>query len=287
MERAEIEQLLAEYATGEVSDEKKLRLSEMFLKDPFLKEEANTVAFAWEALNHETSQHATEKMDKQFYTMLQDVKAKNKLKPMPIIALKRSWLKLAIASAACIVGFIVGRSSIKPIETIRFKTVYVKPSTTYAVGDKQPTQVLMKPVSKRPPKSRSVSQYHPEFDRKIRSLYASERITAVLSITEKSNLSAEDLQLLELALKEDPSSSVRLAVIDGVRPLIAQTKVQGVLISAINSQTDTWIQESIVDLLLEHKSKEAIPYLLTLLENKTTTSLVQHKIKEGIETFLN
>ena len=40
-------------------------------------------------------------------------------------------------------------------------------------------------------------------------------------------------------------------------------------------------------MLVTAKSKQAIPQMITLLDNKNTDAMVQNKIKDGIETFLN
>jgi HEAT repeat protein len=121
----------------------------------------------------------------------------------------------------------------------------------------------------------------------LRSVYASDRIDAVMKLTTRPNLSDADLKMLQLALREDPNPNVRLTILNTLRPLAKQKNVQEVLISSLNQQGDVLVQSSIIDMLVDAKSKQAIPQMIALLDDKDTDVMVQNKIKGGIESFLN
>jgi hypothetical protein len=47
------------------------------------------------------------------------------------------------------------------------------------------------------------------------------------------------------------------------------------------------VQSAILDLLIDARSKQAIPQMIALLDDKNTDVMVQNKIRGGIESFLN
>lgn len=290
MEREHIENLLTEYTNGEISSHDKHRLEKMFKEDPLLKNEANEMAIVWHSLDKEVAATVKERMDKQFYSTLQTVKDKRTFTAIRVLS-KTVWLlRIGAAVAACITAFVIGRSTSDSSERIIYKKVYLKSLDNHSQNSSaEPVKVTpSKLVSHKSSKRKSYNiRNKPIVEQQILSLYTSERIAAVISLTQKSDLNSAELKMLERALKEDPSPNVRLSIIDAVKPLITQPKIQELLISALNYQNDALLQESIVDLLLEVRSKKAIPQLITLLEDRNTTNLMQHKIKEGIETFLN
>ena len=92
--------------------------------------------------------------------------------------------------------------------------------------------------------------------------------------------------MLQLALMEDPNTNVKLTILNSLRPLIAQTNVQDVLINALNQQDAVFIQTSIIGMLGDAKIKRAIPQMISLLDNKNINASVQDKIKDEIKQFM-
>ena len=288
MKREEIEQLLADYASGEISAADKQYLEELFKQDAKLKEEADELTAVWQSLNDiEEGERPGTGMDEQFYAMLQNAKA-DQQPAGPIIQLNVSWLKTAAAIAACIAMFVIGSFTVAPIEIVKYKTVLVKQRV---INEPQTTQPRFLPVAEHTIKNKAqvkgVGKDNSPLAQQLRSVYASERIEAVGKLSSQKNLNDSDLKLLRLALQEDPNTNVRLMVINSLRPLVNMPNVQQVLISGLNHQDDLLVQSSLVDLLVEAKSKLAIPQMLSLLDNKNTDVMVQNKIKGGIESFLN
>ncbi|MEO8887270.1 MAG: hypothetical protein ABI367_14485 [Mucilaginibacter sp.] len=290
MKREEIEQLLADYANGEISPENRQRLEKIFEQDANLKQEAEEMAVVWQELNGTEEPSAA--MDKQFYAMLQNERVDERSKGARVVQINASWIKAAAAIAACIIMFVVGRFTASPPEVIKYKykTVLVKqPAINTPQLKPEPVLAVRHPVNSaiKPEKEIIINDNNTKMAQQLRSVYVSERIDAVMKLSAQKNLSDGDLKLLELALQEDPNANVRLTVINSLRPLISLQNVQQVLISGLNSQDNLLVQNSLVDLLVSAKSKLAIPQLITLLENKNTDAIVQNKIKGSIESFLN
>ena len=296
MKREEIEQLLAEYVNGEISPANRRQLENLFGENPELKKEADEMLAAWLSLNalEENIQPDTA-MDDQFYAMLQRAKTDQRMNSN-VITINKTWLQVVAAILVCITAFGIGRFTAPPSAPVfKYRTVYIKQPAP--VQQSLPTPVSAPVIAQiklqasappaKPVKER-VEADDSELAQQLRtSVYTSERIGAVMKITGRGKLNDADLQVLSKALREDPSANVRLAILDALRPLAARQDVQGVLISAMSNQDDQLIQTSIVDMLVDNKSKQAIPQMIVLLDDKNTNPLMQNKIKAGIESFLN
>ena len=287
MEKEEIEQLLAEYVSGSISVEKKEIIEKLINENSSLKSEAEAMLTVWRSLDENEEQLAVSvESDKQFYKMLET--EKSKVTHVPVIQIKTSWIKIIAAVAACIAAFIIGRATVNPVEKVIYKTTYTKKSEAQPVVVKSETPVLVQKSQgsrKLKTKKQNVEE-HSELALQLRSVYASERMSAILMLSNNAKLNPSELKLLGIALKEDPSPNIRFAIVNALRPMSKLPAVQEILIAALNHQNDALLQSSLVDMLIDAKSKQAVPQMLSLLEEQGTSSAVQLKIKEGIETFL-
>jgi len=296
MKREEIEQLLAEYVNGEITPPNRQQLEELFGEFPELKKEADEMLAAWQSLSRleENVQPGTA-MDDQFYAMLQRAKTDQR-QGARVISINKTWLQAAAAVIICFAAFGIGRFTASPVPVFKYKTVYVKqpvqpsapvqqPAAIAAVAPAKAAPVAVQPAE--PVTAPAASADNSELAQQLRSVYTSERIGAVMKITGKGELTDTDLQILSMALREDPNSNVRLTILDALRPLASHQNVQAALISAMGKQDDPLIQTSIVDMLVDAKSKQAIPQMIVLLDDKNTPPTMQNKIKAGIESFLN
>jgi len=292
MKREEIEQLLADYASGEISAMDMQRLEVCFANDPTLKKEAGELLTIWQALGIEAENQSVDQApDQAFYALIATEKATLQPKGR-VIQISAVWLKSAAAIAACALAFVIGRFT-APFDTaplVQYKTVYVK----------QPVQVQPQIATSAPTVSPSVAKaplqgqtktsvtevVNPLLVQQIRSVFASERMAAVSKLADSTQINTANLNMLAIALREDPNPSVRLSIVNALRPISARPKIQQVLIAAMNRQDNCMIQSQIVDLLINARSKQAIPQMMALLDDKHTDSMVQNKIKGGIESFL-
>ncbi len=287
MEKEEIEQLLAEYVSGSISVEKKEIIEKLINENSSLKSEAEAMLTVWRSLDENEEQLAVSvESDKQFYKMLET--EKSMVTHVPVIQIKTSWIKTIAAVAACIAAFIIGRATVNPVEKVIYNTTYTKKSEAQPVVVKSETPVLVQKSQgsrKLKTKKQNVEE-HSELAIQLRSVYASERMSAILMLSNNAKLNPSELKLLGIALKEDPSPNIRFAIVNALRPMSKLPAVQEILIAALNHQNDALLQSSLVDMLIDAKSKQAVPQMLSLLEEQGTSSAVQLKIKEGIETFL-
>lgn len=283
MEREEIEELIAEYISGDMLPGRKKQLLQLFESDPALKQETEEMLAAWQSLDGATKA-VDSSADAQFYLMLNNEKTKSR---NPKI-IRLNWLvNIAATIILVVIAFVLGRQTTPVKTSFVTKTIVVKQPAPAA-------QVITKTVYVKPdatPPQKAARKTAPEVNDKpqqaLWSVYPSERLALIMKIAQKPQLNTADLDQLTLVLKEDPSPNVRLATIDLLRPMAGQKNVQTVLISALNDQGDGAVQASIVDILLDNRLKQAIPQMVNLLQNKNTTAMVQDKIKTGIESFLN
>lgn len=283
MKREEIEQLLADYVKGELSETNKVMLEIMFTNDPALKQEANEMLALWQMMDNAVVEG---NKDDEFYHMLQTEKHGGRL--TNVISLNKAWF-YATAAAACIIVFFAGRFTIAPVEVIKYKTRIVKQEVPAPVQEPV-VQIATLAATPKPlvnTKSKAEVEMPSALAQQLRSVYVSERIDAIAKLSTKKTFSKGELKLLELALNEDPNPNVRLMVINSMRPLINVDGAQQVLIAGLNRQNNLLVQSLLVDVLVETKSKDAIPQMLALLDNKSTDIIVQNKIRGGIESFLN
>lgn len=291
MKREEIEQLLADYAGGEISAVDMERLEACFKNDPALKKEADELLVVWQALgNQAESQPMSNAPDEAFYHLLTTEKAAAQPKGR-VIQIHTAWLKTVAAVAACALAFVIGRYTVNNVSPIiQYKTVYVKVPTQVKQPASQAVPVTTPVLAMQPAhqqnKTRLVEVVSPALTQQLRSVYASERMAAVTKLADSTKINTANLDMLALALREDPNPNVRLTIINALRPISARPTVQKVLIAALSNQDDSMIQSSIVDLLINAKSKLAIPQMIALLDDKKTDVMVQNKIKGGIESFL-
>jgi len=289
MKREEIEQLLAGYASSQMSASDKERLNDLFEKDAALKKEADEMSEMWSHFDQaEATVSVSEKMNAALYQMLQMEKASLHNDNGRVVSIKRTWLNMAAVILVFIVAFACGRFSITPQTVFKYKTVYVKQPVNIPTEIAKP--ITIKPaagLAQQNTRKKPGTEVNTALAQQLRSVYASERIGAVMKLTNKPNLDNDDLQSLALALNEDPNSNVRLTILNALRPVSGQSRVQQVLITALSRQDDIMVQTSIVDLLIGVKSKKAIPQMIALLDDKHTDIATQNEIKAGIESLLN
>ncbi len=284
MKREEIEQLLAEYVNGKISAENKQLLENLFAKDAALKQEAADMLALWQMMDNT---FADENKDDEFYDML--AISKQKQHPAKVIYLQsRAWL-YATAVAACIAVFFAGRFTASPIETIKYKTLIVKQQVQVPAPIQQPnTEIAAAAVDQNPAitvKPKVDIETPSALAQQLRSVYASERIAAVMSLSGNKNINPADLKILEIALREDANPNVKLTIINVLQPLAKQQNVQNVLIRALNTQEDATTQSSLIDVLANTGSKQALPQMIALLDNKNTSAMVQDRIRDEIKRF--
>src|ERR687886_257416 len=98
MKRQEIEQLLADYANGQISPEDRQRLESLFEADAAFKQEADEMAAVWASLKAvEEFEQPSVAMDVQFYAMLQNSKPVEQPKQARVIQINTSHLKTVAA----------------------------------------------------------------------------------------------------------------------------------------------------------------------------------------------
>ncbi|MEO8885845.1 MAG: HEAT repeat domain-containing protein [Mucilaginibacter sp.] len=284
MKKEEIEQLLAEYVTGKISAQNRLLLENLLANDPALKQEADEMVALWQMMDN-TIVDGND--DEQFYNMLH-ISKQNENSGKIINLKSKAWL-YAAAAAVCIIMFFAGRFTAAPVEVIKYKTLIVKQAAPAPLQQQvvkiAPLAITPKLPAKVKPKAKV--EEPSALAQQLRSVYVSERIDAIGKLSTKKTLSKDELKLLELALNEDPNPNVRLMVINSMRPLINIDGAQQVLISGLSRQNNLLVQSLLVDVLVETKSKEAIPQMLALLDNKNTDVIIQNKIRGGIESFIN
>jgi hypothetical protein len=287
MGNEEIEELVMDFIEGDRSDSKRKLLEDLFARDSRLKEETMQDLKLWKLFNRvEDDTPFNSETDIQFYALLQRAKVDQLAYTHTFLYCNRHWVNVAAVIIFCLIAFSVGRFTKPQVSINRYQTVFVK------VPLKQ-NQLVSTSIGLSVRRShKTPERYKVNFDyiilnKEMQSLYASKRIMAIVKITERGNLNDADLKILGSALKGDPNPNVRLTILNALRPLSSHVNVQAILLDALNKQDDETIQTEIIDMLINAKSKQAIPRFIAMLDDKKTNMVVQSEIKTGIENFLN
>ncbi len=284
MKKEEIEQLLAEYVNRRSSAEKNEMVESLLANDPALKKEVDEMQALWQMMD---TRVAGENNHEQFYDMLQASKQNSNTAKIIKLKPKSAWFYSS--AAACVLMFFIGRLTTTPVEIIKYKTRIVRQQIEVPV--QQPIAPIVSATKAKisAPAIKIQTETKAEIPsalaQQLRSVYASERIAAVMSLTGNKNIAPADLKILEIALREDTNPNVKLTIINILQPLINQQNVQRVLIRALNTQEDATTQSSLIDVLANAGSKQALPQMIALLDNKNTSAMVQDKIRDEIKRF--
>ena len=280
MKDDELENLAADYINGNMQQQERVDFERTLEHDIRAKQKVNELSMAWNALSIPTGQAVVDEMDANFYSFLEKEKNKQSTGKVRIMHPAVYWLSSAAAVIIFIIAFFLGKYSMHPQEVVKYKTVQVvKPGP---VQTKLIKVYVVQNAKKK--KMDFVSQPSPIIAQ-LRSAYSSKRISAVLLMGERG-ISENYLKELDSLLKHDPDPNVQLAILQTLQPKANTPEVQRVLINALPFVQGT-VQSSLVEILLEKKSKEAIPEMLTLLHDNNTDYHTQGQIKLGIEEFLN
>jgi hypothetical protein len=283
MTSEEIEHLLVEYMNGEISGPNKELLENLFRDDERIRLEANEFISVWQSLdNIPFSKHSEELMDTTFYDMLK--KEEGQLKKTGAIHFlsKNKWMSIAACLILGLFIFFLGRfTSQKNTAALSYDAGKAAPDADNAIN---------KFVQGSKPSNSSFKNSYARLnsdniDKRLSSVYASERIVAIWAMVNSAQLNHAELVRLEMILKEDPNPAVRLTVVEAISPFIKKEDVQNVLIDGLENQTDELIQTTIADVLINGHVKKAVPYLVNFSNHKGINEDARNKIELRIESL--
>jgi hypothetical protein len=283
MTSEEIEHLLVEYMNGEISGPNKELLENLFRDDERIRLEANEFISVWQSLdNIPFSKHSEELMDTTFYDMLK--KEEGQLKKTGAIHFlsKNKWMSIAACLILGLFIFFLGRfTSQKNTAALSYDAGKAAPDADNAIN---------KFVQGSKPSNSSFKNSYARLnsdniDKRLSSVYASERIVAIWAMVNSAQLNHAELVRLEMILKEDPNPAVRLTVVEAISPFIKKEDVQNVLIDGLENQTDELIQTTIADVLINGHVKKAVPYLVNFSNHKGINEDARSKIELRIESL--
>lgn len=290
MTASERENIVTDYLLGNMTEQEKINFKQLLKTDESLRQKLNEQQVLWNAMDLMPEPQNTETTDQKFYAMLS--RQTSALPPKKATGRIRQMSYWWASSAAVIVfalAYGLGRYSKPAEQMVKYKTVkviervaaqprYVTVYKTLPAVKQRPVQLITsKPAAGAQNTSALVAQF--------RSPYSSVRIGAALAAA-NSNLSEADLNALGTALKHDTDPNVQLAIVQSLQPKANQQAIQRLLINALPFVQST-VQSSVIDILFANKAREAIPQMLAILHNDSTSYQTQGQIKLGIEELIN
>jgi len=289
MTASEIENLITDYLTGNMSEEEKVTFEQMLEQDDRIRQKANELRLLWNVLDRNPEQRTIDTLDQDFYAILR--KQTETLQPENRIYRIRPalyWWASTAAVIVFVVAFCLGKYNSRPQQIVKYKTVQVikhAPVRTRYIKVYVARNAESKKVVFAGHHSLVVAQNSSPLMAQLQSPYSSTRISAVLAIGE-GKLSEADIQALGSALKHDPDPNVQMVIVQTLQPKASSYGIQRLLINALPFVQGI-VQSTMIDILFANKSKEAIPQMLALLHNDSTAYHTQGQIKLGIEELLN
>ncbi|HEY5327552.1 MAG TPA: HEAT repeat domain-containing protein [Mucilaginibacter sp.] len=280
MTAREIENSATNYITGNMSEGEKIAFEQMLEQDEKAKQKVNELLLAWNSLEISTDPMIVDEMDHDFYSMLNNQISTHEASKIYRMHPVMYWLISTAAVIIFIIAFFIGKNTASSQEIIKYRVAQImKP------GPVQTKVVKVYLVRNNENKKQNITDQQAPLIAQLQSVYSSKRISAVLAMGHRE-LNTSYLKALDSALKHDPDPNVQLAILQTLQPKANSYEVQRLLINALPFVQGT-VQSSMVDILLEKKSKEAIPEMLTLLNDDNTDYHTQGQIRLGIEEFLN
>ncbi|MDB5143080.1 MAG: repeat protein [Mucilaginibacter sp.] len=281
MKDDELEDLAAEYVSGNMPERLRADFEQVLENNAKAKQLVNEVSLAWRALSGVTGQEEFKELDENFYAFLDSEKSILPVSKVRHLRPVTYWLSSAAAAIALVATFFLGRSSINGShKVIKYKIVeIIKPG---------PVRTKVIKVNSPAIAVRHKNSYKSEglaMIRQLQSPYSSKRISSVLEIGNRE-LNETYMKALNLTLKHDTDPNVQLAVLQVLRAKAGSTEVQSVLIDALPDLTGI-AQSFAVDILIERKCKAAVPEMLALLEDEHTDYHTQGQIRLGMAEYLN
>ncbi len=282
MEKGHIESLIADYLAGEISPkEEKVLVNEM-KRDAILSKEFEELRILWESMNKvKCHENISPSADDAFYLMLENERETQKDQKSKLTESIPLFWQAAAAIIIIVTAFSLSlykyntstignkNSTVVKAPPEWSKTLPEPASQAYTIRKKLPKQTVKQSIK------------GPTLE------FASERIEAVRALANAAESDSSAIRRLMIILRDDQNANVRITALDALRPLTDNRHVQKMLIHEMTLQDDEVIRRSIIDVLIQKKSADAIPEMLTMLNKDDLDPLTQQQLQDGVNQLNN
>lgn len=265
MKYNEFKEIMIDYVSGNLSEEKQKEFDRFLIENPIYKVEFEEFLLLW---NHteENIPEPTMAMDMNFYTMLQAEKEKATEKTIidriGLLVNQVLFKRVVYTLAILTVGFFLGRE-ITEVKTTSEETIDLAEA-------KKETENL---------RSQLVLTL-------LEQPSANKRLKAVNEVNKMNEVTETIINALFKTLNNDESVNVRLSAIEALGNYTDIPQVREGLIASILKQESPLVQIALADVMVLLQEKKAIEPFEQLIEEEDTNESAKQKMEESIERII-
>lgn len=268
MNKAKLEEKIAEYLNGDMSPQQKEELKEFLKQNRCELNELSDLENLFNQLKNFQVPDISERMDDRFYSMLEEFKEKEhkrEQKQEKAVTLFNSLFQkkyipqMAYSLILLIIGWIAG--------------TWILPSSKYEHQMAQMSsqiqdmrEVLMLTLLDQPS--------------------ATERIKAVNITNTFTDVDERVINALLSTLNNDPNENVRLVTVEALLEFADNPRVREGLVQSITKQKSPLVQIELADAMLALQEKKAVEQLKRLLEKKDLNDTVRNRLERTVNALM-
>lgn len=267
MEIKEFRELITDYISENLSEEKQQEFEQFLIDNPTCLQEVEEMKLFWNGVEEDVAPSGA--MDVKFYTMLNSQEEKKekisfftKLEQLFILKFPK---QLAYTLAILTVGFFIG--NFNPLSngtepTIeQAKTIERAETETENVRSQLVLTLLDQPS-------------------------ANKRLQAVNEVNKLSSVTGTIIKALFSTLNNDANVNVRLSAIEALANYADISLVREGLVASIIHQKSPMVQIALADLMVKLQEKKAVKSFKKLIKEKDVNESAKEKMKESIEQII-
>ena len=268
MKKEKLEALIAEYLNGDMAPQQKEELKQVLEKNGFNLNELSDLENISDQLNELQVPEPSEKMDENFYSMLEDFKEKERKseqKREKAVSFFQSFFpqkyipQIAYSLLLLIIGWAAG--------------TWITPNSKY---ENQMVQMTSQIQDMREMMMLTL----------IDQPSATERIKAVNITNNFETVDDKIIRALLKTLNNDENENVRLITVEALYEFADNPKVREGLILSISKQESPLVQIALADIMISLQEKKSIDQFNELLKKKDLNDTVRHRLQETITVLM-
>ena len=262
MKAEEFKEIIIDYLSGNVSDEKKQEFEQFLIDNSAYQKEFELSKTFWNTSDE--APEPTTAMDIKFYSMLNaEKKIVNKvtfIQKIENFFIGSFPKQLSYTLAILTVGFFVG-NGLNSNSKANAETIQVAQKETENVRSQLVLTLLEQPS-------------------------ANQRLQAVNEVNKLSSVTETVLKALFSTLNNDDNVNVRLSAVEALKKYTDIPLVREGLIKSIIHQNSPMVQMELADLMVVLQEKKAVKSFEKLIKEKDVNTSAKEKMEESIQSII-
>ncbi len=266
MEYNEYKELMMDYVSDKLSADKQKEFEQFIVNNPQCHQKVTDLKSMWTKVDALETPEPSEKMDAQFYALLNSEKEKNLLADTPIFEKIKSYFsfptykQLAYSLAVLAIGLFVGYQ-------FNFNNDVVPQNTELAntETEKVRSQLVLALLDQSS---------------------ANKRLQGVNEANKLDNVTESVIAVLFKTLNNDENVNVRLASVESLSNYVDNPMVREGLVKSIVAQESPLVQIALADLMVLIQEKKSIDPMEELLQQPDINATAKQKLKESIQHLI-